>query len=74
MASLAFVDAVVVFDAPTPLGLITQIRPNVLIKGADYRLDQVVGRAEVEAHGGRVVLVDLFPDSSTTRIVEKMRR
>jgi D-beta-D-heptose 7-phosphate kinase/D-beta-D-heptose 1-phosphate adenosyltransferase len=74
MASLAFVDGVIVFDAPTPLELITQIRPNVLIKGADYRLDQVVGRAEVEAHGGRVVLVDLFPESSTTRIVEKMKK
>ena len=74
MASLAFVDAVTVFDAPTPLELITQLRPNVLIKGADYRIDQVVGRAEVEAHGGRVVLVNLVPESSTTRIVEKMRK
>jgi D-beta-D-heptose 7-phosphate kinase/D-beta-D-heptose 1-phosphate adenosyltransferase len=73
MASLAFVDAAVVFDADTPLELIRQIKPNVLIKGADYTLDQVVGRSEVEAYGGRVVLVDLVPESSTTRIVEKMR-
>jgi D-beta-D-heptose 7-phosphate kinase/D-beta-D-heptose 1-phosphate adenosyltransferase len=73
MSALEFVDAVTIFDAETPLELITQIRPNVLIKGADYRIDQVVGREEVEAHGGRVVLVDLVPNSSTTRIVEKMR-
>jgi D-beta-D-heptose 7-phosphate kinase/D-beta-D-heptose 1-phosphate adenosyltransferase len=73
MSALEFVNAVTIFDAETPLELITQIKPNVLIKGADYRPDQVVGRAEVEAHGGRVVLINLVPNSSTTRIVEKMR-
>ncbi len=73
IAALAFVDGVVVFDDDTPVDLISAILPDVLVKGADYRVDQVVGREIVEAHGGRVVLVDLFPDSSTTRIVEKMR-
>jgi D-beta-D-heptose 7-phosphate kinase/D-beta-D-heptose 1-phosphate adenosyltransferase len=67
------VDGVMLFDDDTPVDLISAILPDVLVKGTDYRIDQVVGREIVEAHGGRVVLVDLFPDSSTTRIVEKMR-
>ena len=73
ISALAFVDAVVVFDTETPLELITELKPNVLIKGADYKVEEVVGRAVVEANGGRVVLVPLVPNSSTTRIVEKMR-
>ena len=51
----------------------SSLLPNVLIKGADYRIDQVVGRSVVEANGGRVILVQLVPDTSTTDIVEKMR-
>ena len=73
MAALAFVDAVILFDAATPLELITELKPSVLIKGADYKVEEVVGRAVVEENGGRVVLVNLVPNSSTTRIVEKMR-
>jgi D-beta-D-heptose 7-phosphate kinase/D-beta-D-heptose 1-phosphate adenosyltransferase len=73
MAALAFVDAVILFDTETPLDLITELKPNVLIKGADYRVEEVVGRSVVEANGGRVVLVPLVPNSSTTGIVEKMR-
>jgi D-beta-D-heptose 7-phosphate kinase / D-beta-D-heptose 1-phosphate adenosyltransferase len=73
ISALAFVDAVVTFDDETPIELIGDLKPSVLIKGADYTVDQVVGRAVVEANGGRVVLVPLLPDSSTTRIVEKMR-
>jgi D-beta-D-heptose 7-phosphate kinase/D-beta-D-heptose 1-phosphate adenosyltransferase len=73
MAALAFVDAVITFDTATPLQLITDLKPNVLIKGADYKLEEVIGRSVVEENGGRVVLVQLIPDSSTTRIVEKMR-
>jgi D-beta-D-heptose 7-phosphate kinase / D-beta-D-heptose 1-phosphate adenosyltransferase len=61
------------FDTETPLELITELKPNVLIKGADYKVEEVIGRSVVEANGGRVVLVPLVPDSSTTRIVEKMR-
>ena len=49
------------------------MRPNVLVKGGDYRPDQVVGRELVEAQGGEVVLVDLVPGFSTTRIVERSR-
>jgi D-beta-D-heptose 7-phosphate kinase/D-beta-D-heptose 1-phosphate adenosyltransferase len=73
MAALAFVDAVILFDTETPLELITELKPNVLIKGADYKLEEVVGRSVVEANGGRIVLVPLVPNSSTTRIVEKMQ-
>jgi D-beta-D-heptose 7-phosphate kinase/D-beta-D-heptose 1-phosphate adenosyltransferase len=73
ISALAFVDAVVVFDTETPLELITELKPNVLIKGADYKIEDVVGRSVVEANGGRVVLVPLVPNSSTTRIVEKMK-
>ncbi len=53
--------------------LIRQVRPTVLVKGGDYRRDQVVGREVVEAQGGEVVLVDLVPGFSTTRIVERSR-
>ena len=73
ISALAFVDAVITFDAATPLDLIADLKPNVLIKGADYKLDQVVGRSAVEANGGRVVLVPLIPNASTTKVVEKMR-
>ena len=58
----------------TPLELIRRVRPNVLVKGGDYRRDQVVGRELVEAQGGEVVLVDLVPGFSTTRIVERSRK
>jgi D-beta-D-heptose 7-phosphate kinase/D-beta-D-heptose 1-phosphate adenosyltransferase len=73
MAAFSFVDAVICFDEDTPLQLITRLLPNVLVKGADYAPDQVVGKSIVEEHGGRVILVSLVANSSTTRIVEKMR-
>jgi D-beta-D-heptose 7-phosphate kinase/D-beta-D-heptose 1-phosphate adenosyltransferase len=73
LAGLAFVDAVVLFNDDTPLELIGCIKPDVLVKGADYRIDQVVGRELVESCGGRVVLVELFPDSSTTRIIDRLK-
>jgi D-beta-D-heptose 7-phosphate kinase / D-beta-D-heptose 1-phosphate adenosyltransferase len=73
ISALAFVDAVITFDAETPIDLIADLKPNVLIKGADYKVEEVVGRSIVEADGGRVILVPLIPNSSTTKIVEKMR-
>jgi D-beta-D-heptose 7-phosphate kinase / D-beta-D-heptose 1-phosphate adenosyltransferase len=73
LAGLAFVDAVVLFAEDTPIELIGRIRPDVLVKGADYRIDQVVGREVVESYGGRVVLVDLLPDSSTTLIIDRLK-
>jgi D-beta-D-heptose 7-phosphate kinase / D-beta-D-heptose 1-phosphate adenosyltransferase len=73
LAGLAFVDAVVLFADETPIELITRIRPDILVKGADYRIDQVVGHEIVESYGGRVVLVDLLPDSSTTLIIDRLK-
>jgi D-beta-D-heptose 7-phosphate kinase/D-beta-D-heptose 1-phosphate adenosyltransferase len=73
LAGLAFVDAVVLFADDTPLELIGCIKPDVLLKGADYRIDQVVGRELVESYGGRVVLVELLTDSSTTLIIDRLK-
>ena len=71
LAALEAVDLVVVFEDDTPLELIKRVRPAVLVKGADYKREDVVGRDEVEAHGGAVMLVDLVPGHSTTAIVAR---
>jgi D-beta-D-heptose 7-phosphate kinase/D-beta-D-heptose 1-phosphate adenosyltransferase len=73
LAALEAVDLVVVFDQNTPLELIRRVRPNVLVKGSDYRGKQVVGRELVEQGGGEVILVDLVPGYSTTGIVRRTR-
>jgi D-beta-D-heptose 7-phosphate kinase/D-beta-D-heptose 1-phosphate adenosyltransferase len=73
LAGLAFVDAVILFAQDTPLELIATIKPDVLVKGADYSIDQVVGRDVVESYGGKVVLVELVPDTSTTAIVKRLK-
>ena len=74
LAALEAVDLVVVFEEDTPRDLIERVRPSVLIKGGDYRREQVVGHEFVEAYGGEVLLVDLVPGHSTTDIVERSRR
>jgi D-beta-D-heptose 7-phosphate kinase/D-beta-D-heptose 1-phosphate adenosyltransferase len=71
LAGLEAVDLVVVFEEDTPVELIRRVRPSVLVKGADYRPDQVVGRDIVEAYGGEVVLVDLVAGQSTTGLVQR---
>jgi D-beta-D-heptose 7-phosphate kinase/D-beta-D-heptose 1-phosphate adenosyltransferase len=68
LAALAAVDLVVFFEEDTPIELIRHVRPKVLVKGADYRIDQVVGRELVERDGGEVVLVKILPGYSTTRL------
>jgi len=73
LAALEAVDLVVVFSQDTPLELIRRVRPKVLAKGSDYRREEVVGRDLVEREGGEVILVDLVPGFSTTRIVHKSR-
>jgi len=73
LAALQAVDFVTVFEETTPLKLIEAIRPDVLVKGADYRKDEVVGAAFVESHGGRVHLAELHQGHSTTTLLEKMR-
>ena len=71
LAALEAVDLVVIFEQDTPVDLIRRVKPTVLVKGADYRIDEVVGRDIVEALGGKVVLVDLVPGYSTTAIVQR---
>ncbi len=73
LAALASVDAVVVFDEDTPLSLIEALKPDVLVKGADYTIDQVVGAGVVRAYGGRVALVDLVAGKSTTGTIGRLR-
>jgi len=73
LAALACVDAVTVFDEDTPLATIEAVRPHILVKGADYRPEQVVGREVVEANGGRVALVPLLPQKSTSALVERIK-
>jgi len=72
MASLAPVDMVVLFDQDTPLELIQALRPDLLVKGADYRIDQVVGAGLVQGWGGAVLLVDLEAGHSTTGTIRRM--
>ncbi len=73
LAALECVDAVVIFNEPTPRELIARLLPDVLVKGDDWALDQIVGRLEVEAAGGRVVSIPVVPGYSTTEILRKIR-
>lgn len=72
MAALACVDAVVVFDEDTPLELIKLLLPDVLVKGADYKIENIVGAAEVLANGGEVKTLDFLEGYSTTAIEKKI--
>lgn len=72
LAALESVDAVVLFDEDTPLDLIHAVRPDVLVKGADYTLERVVGADAVASWGGRVFLAELTPGQSTTGIVQRL--
>ena len=74
LASLLPTDAIVIFDTDTPLDLIISIMPDVLVKGGDYTLEQIVGAKEVMANGGEVKIVPLIEGVSTTAIIERMRK
>ena len=74
LLGLACVDAAAVFDEDTPLSIITQIQPDILVKGADWGPNNIVGRDVVEARGGRVVRVDLAEGFSTTNLIKKTPR
>jgi rfaE bifunctional protein nucleotidyltransferase chain/domain len=73
LAALTCVDRVVLFSEDTPLALITLLAPDVLVKGGDYRLDEIVGRDVVEARGGRVVALPFVPGYSTTGLIDRIR-
>jgi D-beta-D-heptose 7-phosphate kinase/D-beta-D-heptose 1-phosphate adenosyltransferase len=74
LASMSDVDLVVVFEEDTPINLITLLRPDVLVKGADYTVDQVVGADVVQSYGGTVVLAQLMSGQSTTNTVQKLMK
>ena len=72
LAALSVVDAVVVFDEDTPLQMIEELNPDVLIKGADYTIEKIVGAQHVLSHGGKVLTCELVPGKSTTRVVNSL--
>ena len=74
LAALEAVDAVVIFDEDTPLELVRALQPDVIVKGGDYTVEQVVGARDVLARGGEVVIIPLTPGHSTTATVESLRQ
>jgi D-beta-D-heptose 7-phosphate kinase / D-beta-D-heptose 1-phosphate adenosyltransferase len=74
ISALDCVDLVVFFDDDTPIQLIEKLRPHVLCKGADYKRETVVGHEFVESYGGRIVIIPLVGDISTSKILEKIQR
>ncbi|HKO62343.1 MAG TPA: D-glycero-beta-D-manno-heptose 1-phosphate adenylyltransferase [Pyrinomonadaceae bacterium] len=74
LAALRMVDYVTVFDDISPRKLISQILPDILVKGGDYGLDEIHGREEVEAAGGKVVSLPFIEGASTSNIIERMKR
>lgn len=73
LASLVMVDAVVIFEEDTPLEIISTLLPDVLVKGGDYTLEEIVGAKEVMANGGRVVINPIVQGFSSSAIINKMR-
>jgi D-beta-D-heptose 7-phosphate kinase/D-beta-D-heptose 1-phosphate adenosyltransferase len=73
VAALGCVDCVVLFEQSTPIDVIAALEPDVLVKGADYRVEAVVGADIVRRRGGRIEIVPLVPEQSTTRLAERLR-
>lgn len=73
LSALRFIDYVVVFGEDTPENIIRTIRPDVLVKGGDYKIENIVGADFVKSEGGEVVTIDFVDGKSTTRIIEKMK-
>src|SRR4051812_904930 len=73
LAALFFVDAIVVFEEDTPINVITALMPDILVKGADYAIENIVGAKEVMANGGEVKTIDLVEGYSSTSIIQKIR-
>lgn len=74
LAALFFVDGIVVFEEDTPLNLITALQPDILVKGADYAIENIVGAKEVIANGGEVRTIDFVDGYSSTSIIQKIRK
>jgi rfaE bifunctional protein nucleotidyltransferase chain/domain len=73
LASLFFVEAIVLFDDDTPLNLITELKPDILVKGADYAIENIVGAKEVIANGGQVKTIEFVDGFSSTSIIQKIK-
>ena len=73
LANLAIVDAVIIFEEDTPLQLITSLLPDVIVKGGDYTVEQIVGANEVIANGGKVIINTIVAGFSTTSIIQKIK-
>ena len=74
LAALKYVDYVTIFDDVSPRTLIAKLLPDVLVKGGDYQLDEIHGREEVEAAGGKVISLPFVQGASTTSLIEKMKK
>jgi rfaE bifunctional protein nucleotidyltransferase chain/domain len=74
LAALFFVDGIVIFEEDTPLNLISTLLPDILVKGADYTIDNIVGAKEVLANGGEVKTIDWVEGYSSTSIIQKIRK
>lgn len=74
LAALEIVDYVVLFDEPDPLRLIAALKPHILVKGADWSKEEIIGREVVEKTGGKVARIPLVPGSSSTNVIEKIIR
>lgn len=74
LAAMFFVDAVVLFDEPTPADLIEAIKPHVLVKGGDYKIEDIVGAKETIGRGGAVKVLNFLPGYSSTNIIEKIKQ
>jgi len=73
LAALFFVDAIVVFEEDTPINVITTLMPDILVKGADYSIENIVGAKDVMANGGEVKTIDFVEGYSSTSIIKKIR-
>ncbi len=73
LASLTFVDAVILFDEPTPYELIKLVQPDILVKGSDYQVENIVGYDIVQAKGGKIKTIDFIPGYSTSAIESKIK-
>ena len=74
MASLECVDLITLFDEDTPISLINKIQPDILVKGSDYEIEEIVGSKEVISYGGKVKTISLLPGYSTTSLIDKINR
>ncbi len=74
LAALEFVDYVIIFSEETPANLIHQVKPDILVKGGDYSLDEIVGRDFVQSYGGKVVTIPLVKGKSTTDLIRRTKK